>query len=519
MARRREIGTQRENQSSMPPFLLVLLLFILCRLAEGEDASLDDGWATERLWSYLDEKDSLPSGAKFSEITEFGAYGQFDYATCAKTNLSDCTCKDSLETCEERARRGECKNRYQQCPKACLVCQSANRFEIGEKQEIPARVLQEVEKAVGRQEVSRIEIDQSIEDVISKTASIILKTQEYMASIVMKESKYQKVRRSCQNYDSYCSAYAAIGYCEDDFLEGKDYSFMMTHCAPACQKCDDYELLQMCYPNQDFNIFEEGDLDRMFRRMVGEGVWAMSSLPYKPIVHSRPGANSGTVVDGPWIVTLVDFLTDDECQHLISLGKEQGYKQSSILQVESTEEYRTSVNSWCIGECANDPVTRRIIDRISKTTGIPQEFSEPLQMLQYMPGQQFKEHHDVDHDSFEIPHGPRLLTFFLYLNDVKEGGATRMVDLDYQHDADETEGTSSPPLPLDIVPRKGMALVWPNLNDEDLTTKEERTWHAALPVIHGMKYGANAWYRIRRFVDECNATAFEAWKLEHRLLA
>jgi prolyl 4-hydroxylase len=518
MARRntREIQLLDNNIKFCFWIFLFLLVPSTLSVEEGEESSTNE-LATVKLWALLDEHDSALEMEKFSALTEFGVYGTFSQSTCTDTNLKEC--KDLLETCEALAGRGECRFHYNQCPKACLICQTSERFEIGEKQGIPAHIYQEVQQTAEELNITNLEIDKSIDRLISKTASVIRKTQEYMALIVMQDPRYQRVRRSCQNYDIFCSAYAAIGYCRDDFLQGTDYTYMMTYCAPACQKCDDYELLQPCSANQYFNIFEEGDLDRMFTQMVGED--EVGSLPYKPTVHSRPGARGARgddVIDGPWIVSLMNFLTDDECNQLIALGREQGYGLSSMLE-EDAEEYRTSVNSWCTRECAEDPVAKAVIERISQTTRIPPDYSEPLQMLQYMPGQRYKEHHDVDHDSFDHAHGPRLLTFLLYLNDVKEGGATRMIDLNYEGDADEDGEKSYLPVPLEILPRKGMALVWANLNDEDLMIKEERTWHEALPVIRGIKYGANAWIRIRRFADDCNTTALEEWKLEHNLLA
>lgn len=499
-------------------FLVLLVPFMHSCVKAEEESSSTNELATAKLWSILDKRHQLLGGVKFSELTEFGVYGSFDRSTCTDTDDAKWQeCHDSSESCEDFARRGECMHRYLQCPRSCLLCQSSEKFEIGEKQGIPIDIDEEVRQAAETLNITVNDIDQSIDDLVSKTASVIQKTQKYMSSTVMEEKKYLKVRRSCQNYDRYCSAYAAIGYCEDNFLQGIDYTYMMTHCAPACQKCDDYELLQPCSPNQDFNIVEEGYLDRMFRQIVGEGDVKKDKLPFRPTIHSRPGGGDGNVIDGPWIVTLVNFLSDSESEHLITLGREQGYRLSGMLEEENSEEYRTSVNSWCTGECADDLVAKEVIGRISRTTGIPTDYSEPLQMLQYMPGQRYKEHHDVDHDSFDLPNGPRILTFFLYLNDVREGGATRMVDLKYGGDSDEDEDASYTPVPLTIFPRKGMALVWANLNDEDLTTKEERTWHEALPVIRGIKYGANAWFRIRRFVDDCNTTAFETWKLEHRL--
>ena len=57
------------------------------------------------------------------------------------------------------------------------------------------------------------------------------------------------------------------------------------------------------------------------------------------------------------------------------------------------------------------------------------------------------------------------MTLFLYLNDVEEGGETRFTRLN-----------------LDIKPRRGRAVLWPNVLNEDPNVKDFRTEHEALAV-------------------------------------
>ena len=56
--------------------------------------------------------------------------------------------------------------------------------------------------------------------------------------------------------------------------------------------------------------------------------------------------------------------------------------------------------------------------------------------------------------------GPRILTFFLYLSDVEEGGETHF-----------------PLLGISVKPKKGKALLWPSVVDDDLLQFERRTLH------------------------------------------
>jgi len=55
-------------------------------------------------------------------------------------------------------------------------------------------------------------------------------------------------------------------------------------------------------------------------------------------------------------------------------------------------------------------------------------------------------------------------------------------------------------IPLQTVQAKrGRALLWPSVHNEDPHKKDFRTEHEALPVIKGIKYGANAWLHMRDF--------------------
>lgn len=83
-----------------------------------------------------------------------------------------------------------------------------------------------------------------------------------------------------------------------------------------------------------------------------------------------------------------------------------------------------------------------------------------------------------------------MLTVFLYLNDVEEGG-----------------GTHFSRLGITVMPKRGRAVIWPSVLDEDPTDWDERTHHEALPVTAGIKYGANAWIHLRDYktqhINQC----------------
>jgi prolyl 4-hydroxylase len=143
---------------------------------------------------------------------------------------------------------------------------------------------------------------------------------------------------------------------------------------------------------------------------------------------------------------------------------------------------RTSTNAWCLEECYDDALTKNVLTKIENLTGIPDANSEYLQLLKYEVGQFYNTHHDYINFHLERAQGVRILTVFLYLNDVEEGG-----------------GTNFPKLNVTVEPKRGRVLVWPSVKNESPDIKDFRTDHQALPVIQGVKYGANAWLHQRDF--------------------
>lgn len=67
--------------------------------------------------------------------------------------------------------------------------------------------------------------------------------------------------------------------------------------------------------------------------------------------------------------------------------------------------------------------------KIEEVTRIPRENYESFQILRYELGQKYVVHHDSSADDNELACGPRILTFFLYMSDVEEGGETNFPTL------------------------------------------------------------------------------------------
>jgi prolyl 4-hydroxylase len=243
---------------------------------------------------------------------------------------------------------------------------------------------------------------------------------------------------------------------------------MLLNCAPVCQSCDQLHFETRCPYNGKLGVWkEEGDATKMFQGIVDQ---------YQPTILSQD----------PWVLLLDDFLTADECQSLLNWGTKIGYvrsgetNQNGTMGVQSNK--RTSTNAWCRNECYQDPKMQGVLAKIEQLTGIPESHGEFLQLLHYENGQYYKIHHDRIATDFNRPQGVRILTVFLYLNDVEAGG-----------------GTHFPQLDVTVQPKRGRAVIWANVLDDSSDSIDLRTEHEALPVEKGIKYGANAWIHQRDF--------------------
>ena len=260
---------------------------------------------------------------------------------------------------------------------------------------------------------------------------------------------------------------------------------MRVYCAPSCLTCAHLSYHVRCPFDEDIpKIWEmPGDLNAFFERIVSNPYYQETFGPITIV-------SSPTKTNGPWIVTLDNFLTQSECSRLIEVGVQEGFRRSEDMGKATfygsrssykTDE-RTSTNAWCTEICHEDSIIRPVLDRIENLTDIPDTNHEWLQLLKYEPGQYYREHHDFAENEVDRPQGPRIVTVFLYLSDVEAGGGTRFGRMN-----------------LTIMPKLGRALLWSSVLDEDPMERDDRTHHEALAVEAGIKYAANAWLHQRDF--------------------
>lgn len=171
---------------------------------------------------------------------------------------------------------------------------------------------------------------------------------------------------------------------------------------------------------------------------------------------------------------LTNFLTDEECDHLIKLSKDKFTRSGYMVNGQRViVDYRTSYTYDII---IPDEIVKNIRERVSRITGCSVNCIEPMQVVRYEKGQQFKEHCDWYREASRKKTGnQRRYTFFVYLNDIKYNAETKF-----------------PLLGLQFNPKKGNALFWQNCETPDVCY--EKSLHAGSPPTGDeIKYGLNIW--------------------------
>lgn len=214
-----------------------------------------------------------------------------------------------------------------------------------------------------------------------------------------------------------------------------------------------------------------------------------------PIEVMRKRYNVTILSEEPYLIQFDNFLSDKECEALQELGVRAGLARSTAGLERALDTSRTSQTAWLTApELAYDVAVQRIEDKIAEVTNVPKANMEHFQVLRYDVGQYYLKHHDYIPEHQRDSCGPRLATFFLYLNDVEDGGGTLFDQINAS-----TGG-------IYVTPKKGRAALWyntvPTTGSPPWNFKQEvRTTHEATAVKKGVKWAANKWLHVGDFVN------------------
>lgn len=296
----------------------------------------------------------------------------------------------------------------------------------------------------------------------------------------------------CVLKDARCMIWGMQGFCggadDGDFTTPAEVEhFMAVNCCPFCEELSHLNFLARCPKDPEaYNAFAEpGEVTLKFQSLLKKTQHLNSKILSAPI--KQPGLDYEYHIGGPWIVTMDDFLSKEETERLRMLATKHGYRPSGDAG-RARVPWRNSTEAWCTKRCQQDPIVAKILNRLENTVSIPQTHSDDLQLLRYYEGQFYATHQDYHpHQAFSQT-GSRVLTFYMYLSDVEEGG-----------------GTNFPFLNITVQPKEGRALVWSNVRDDNPNEEDLSARHQALPMgKKGVKYGATAWFHQRDFQNANN---------------
>ena len=203
------------------------------------------------------------------------------------------------------------------------------------------------------------------------------------------------------------------------------------------------------------------------------------------------------IYDGdPYVVAYRHFVGDKEVDRIIELTKPY-LKRAQAYNPETGKpedvDYRIAGNAWISG--AKHPVVNNFVIRVGDAVNLNMFTAEPLQMGNYGIAGNYDPHCDhvrlVNSSAFGIygKWGNRMSTALVYFSDVERGGQTVFVNTE--------KGVI-------MRPEKGTFLFWHNLYRNG--TGNNRTEHAACPVLLGEKWIANLWIHERgqEFTRPCD---------------
>jgi len=179
-----------------------------------------------------------------------------------------------------------------------------------------------------------------------------------------------------------------------------------------------------------------------------------------------------TLSEQPLVRRFPDFLSADECAYLMRRAAPR-LTPSVVIDRATGRSHPHPVrrsDGTFFGVTEEDLVVNAINRRIAAATGTKPVQAEPLQIIHYSKGGEFRPHVDTG-----APGGnQRIVTAIVYLTDDYEGGETRFMKTG-----------------LSFRGRIGELLTWRNVTAAG--QPDPQTEHAGMPVTAGTKQIASRW--------------------------
>ena len=177
----------------------------------------------------------------------------------------------------------------------------------------------------------------------------------------------------------------------------------------------------------------------------------------------------------PHIELVLGLFSPAECRYIQLLA--QPWLEPAMIYATTGEGMRDphrDSDNMVVAPMTEDLVVQAINRCIAAASGTDVTWGEPLHVLRYAPGQQYRPHHDAH--AFGPVEKRRIATALLYLNDAYEGGETNF-----------------PELGITVRGGVGDLLIFHNLDAAKMP--DMRMIHAGLPIASGEKWLATRWIR------------------------
>lgn len=202
----------------------------------------------------------------------------------------------------------------------------------------------------------------------------------------------------------------------------------------------------------------------------------LGKMKLGPQGHPLHQLQSEQLSSSPDIKLFPKIFTHEECEFLIARSAPR-LEASLVIDPQTGEQVpnpvRTS-HAAIYPLMAQSPAIHALNIRLASASGTAVGQGEPLQVLRYSPGQEYRPHIDAIADAGN----QRILTFLVYLNDDYDGGETEFLATG-----------------LRLKGAKGDGVLFRNADPDGYPDPNAR--HAGLPVTSGEKYLASRWIRQR----------------------
>ncbi len=187
----------------------------------------------------------------------------------------------------------------------------------------------------------------------------------------------------------------------------------------------------------------------------------------------------------PRLVIFGGLLSDEECDALIEAAKPRLSRSLTVATKTGGEEmHEDRTSQGMFFQRGENDLVSRIEARIAKLINWPVQNGEGIQVLQYVPGTEYRPHYDyfdpAEPGTATILKrgGQRVGTVVMYLNEPEKGG-----------------GTTFPGVHLEVAPKRGNAVFF----SYDRPHPSTKSLHGGAPVIAGEKWIATKWLREGEF--------------------